>query len=121
MSSTVGHRAQPVAFNVRNRCRVLIRRIGWIERAGLVGVILVTLIAVAASRLAPFDPILRSGPAYLPPSAAHWFGTDEVGRDLLSRVIMGIRTTWLLGLAVIFVSLIVGGTLGAVSGLAGGR
>ncbi|WP_421367950.1 ABC transporter permease [Agrobacterium tumefaciens] len=118
MSETLGRDVTSAVLSVRIHC---LMRIGWIERVGLAGVMLVTVIAVTAPWLVPFDPILRSGATYMPWSATHWFGTDEAGRDLFSRVIMGIRTTWLPGLAVIFVSLVLGGAIGAISGLAGGK
>src|SRR5262249_24305562 len=66
-------------------------------------------------------PQLRVASGYLPPSAAHWFGTDEIGRDLLSRIMLGIRYTWLPGLAVILFSLAVGSIVGLVSGAIGGK
>jgi peptide/nickel transport system permease protein len=84
------------------------RRVGWLETVGIGGVILITVIAVLAPWLTPYDPQLRVAEAFLPPSSAHWFGTDEIGRDLFSRVVLGIQYTWLPGLAIIVVSLIVG-------------
>jgi oligopeptide transport system permease protein len=56
----------------------------------------------------------------VPPSAAHWFGTDELGRDLLTRVLHGGRISLLVGLVGTLVSLLVGVTWGAVAGYAGG-
>ncbi|TIM59784.1 MAG: ABC transporter permease, partial [Mesorhizobium sp.] len=71
--------------------------------------------------ITPFDPQLRVAGAYLPPSAGHWFGTDEIGRDLFSRVILGVQYTWLPGLAVISFTLIVGSLVGLISGLMGDK
>ena len=79
------------------------------------------MIAILAPWLTPFDPQLRVAEAYLPPSGAHWFGTDEIGRDLFSRVILGIQYTWVPGLVVIGFSLILGSALGLISGLVGGK
>jgi oligopeptide transport system permease protein len=62
---------------------------------------------------------LRLGAA--PPSAAHWFGTDELGRDLLARVVFGGRISLLIGLVATFVSLVIGVSYGAVAGYKGGR
>jgi len=62
---------------------------------------------------------LRLGAA--PPSAAHWFGTDELGRDLLARVVYGGRISMLVGLVATLVSLIIGVSYGAISGYKGGR
>jgi len=57
----------------------------------------------------------------VPPSPQHWFGTDELGRDLLSRVVYGGRISMLVGLVGTLVSLVIGVTWGAVAGYAGGR
>ncbi|MET3580383.1 peptide/nickel transport system permease protein [Mesorhizobium robiniae] len=101
--------------------REFFRRAGWLESVGIVGLPVVTVAALLAQWITPFDPQLRVAAAYLPPSAAHWFGTDEIGRDLFSRVILGIQYTWLPALAVIGFSLAVGSLVGLISGLAGGK
>lgn len=105
----------------RPRWRELFRRAGWLESIGIIGVPVITVIAVLAPWLTPFDPQLRVAGAFLPPSAVHWFGTDEIGRDLFSRVILGVQYTWLPGLAVIGFSLVLGSLLGLVSGFLGGK
>ncbi len=97
-----------------------LRRVGWLERIGLGGVLLITLVAVFGPMVTPYDPMLRVAAAYLPPDAVHWFGTDEIGRDLFSRVILGIRYTWLPGLAVIGISLVIGTVVGVFAGMVGG-
>jgi peptide/nickel transport system permease protein len=56
----------------------------------------------------------------LPPSAMHWFGTDEIGRDLFSRALLGVQYTWLPALAVISFSLVLGTFIGVISGAVGG-
>jgi oligopeptide transport system permease protein len=56
-----------------------------------------------------------------PPSAAHWFGTDELGRDLFSRLLYGGRISLMVGLVASFVALFIGVTYGAISGYAGGK
>jgi peptide/nickel transport system permease protein len=96
------------------------RPVGWLDRIGIVGVLGITLIAVLASWLAPYDPQLRVGAAMLPPSMLHWFGTDEIGRDLFSRTLLGIQFTWLPALAVIAFSLVLGTLIGVISGAMGG-
>jgi peptide/nickel transport system permease protein len=95
-------------------------RAGWLGSIGIVGVLIITVVAVAANWLTPFDPQLRVAGAFLPPSSAHWFGTDEIGRDLFSRVLLGVQYTWLPALAIIAFGLVVGTLLGVVSGAAGG-
>ena len=55
------------------------------------------------------------------PSAAHWFGTDDMGRDIFSRVMYGARYSLLIALATVALSLIIGVTLGAIAGFLGGK
>jgi len=88
----------------------------------LVGLlILVTLVALFARVLAPDDPIQPIGDVNLPPgSAGHLLGTDAIGRDLLSRTLWGIQTSWFAALAVVASGLIVGGLIGVVAGVSGG-
>ena len=100
--------------------RELFRRAGWLDTIGIVGVLVVTLVAFTAPWLTPFDPQLRVAQAYLAPSATHWFGTDEIGRDLFSRVLLGVQYTWLPALAVIGFSLVLGSLIGLISGAVGG-
>jgi len=100
--------------------RLWFRRVGWLDRLGLAGIVAITLVALLAAALVPFDPQLRVAEAYLAPSAAHWFGTDEIGRDLFSRVLFGVQLTWLPALAVIGFSLVLGTLIGVVSGALGG-
>jgi peptide/nickel transport system permease protein len=81
----------------------------------------ITLVALFGGYMTPYDPLLRSGPRFQPPSVAHWLGTDEIGRDLLSRIIAGVRLTWLPALGIIAMGILVGSVVGLVSGAAGGR
>lgn len=89
-------------------------------RAAVAVLAAITLVALAAPWLTPYDPMLRVGAPFLPPSAAHPFGTDEIGRDLLSRVILGLRLTWLPALGIIAAGLVVGGLIGTLAGALGG-
>jgi peptide/nickel transport system permease protein len=57
----------------------------------------------------------------LPPSAAHWFGTDEVGDDVLTRVIIGARVSLKIGLIITGIAILIGVPLGLIAGLVGGR
>jgi len=90
------------------------------EKIGLLGMIAFTIIALFPYQLAPFDPQTRVAPAFLSPSFTHFFGTDEIGRDLFSRVLLGIRYTWLPGLGIIFFGLLFGSLIGMVAGAVGG-
>jgi peptide/nickel transport system permease protein len=90
--------------------------------AGLAIIATVLLVALLAPVLAPYDPDrLDLAHRLAPPSAAHPFGADEVGRDLLSRVIWGGRVSITVGLAVVAISMSIGTLVGAFAGLAGGR
>jgi peptide/nickel transport system permease protein len=91
-----------------------------LEQVALAGLLALTLVAMFAPLLAPYDPLLRVESAFQPPSWAHPFGTDEIGRDLLSRVIYGIRLTWLPSLGVIGIGIIIGSTLGLIAGASDG-
>lgn len=92
----------------------------WLDRAGFAGVVIITLVAIVAQWLVPFDPFMRIAEAFLPPSTTHWFGTDEIGRDLFSRVLLGVQITWLPAIGIIAVTLCIGTTIGLISGLLGG-
>ena len=88
---------------------------------GLVVVVLFVLLAVFAPLIAPYDPIATScSQVRKPPSWAHWLGTDEVGRDVLSRVIWGARASLSAGLVSVGIALGVGVPLGLLAGYAGG-
>ncbi len=97
-----------------------ISRMGGLERGAIVVLAVITLVAVIAPWITPHDPFIRVAEAYQPPSASHPFGTDEIGRDLLSRVILGVQLTWLPGLAIILISLALGALIGLLAGALGG-
>ncbi len=88
----------------------------------LVGLlVLVTLLAVFARVLSPDDPIQPIGDLNAPPgSPDHLLGTDAIGRDLLSRTLWGIQTSWFAALAVVASGLFIGGLIGVVAGVSGG-
>jgi peptide/nickel transport system permease protein len=78
------------------------------------------LIAVLAPVLAPYDPLEQSPNLYAGPNAAHLFGTDELGRDVLSRVIHGARLSLPLSASIVALALAIGGVLGLLAGYFGG-
>jgi len=87
---------------------------------------LIVLVAIAAAVLGPwlmpYDPAAQQLALRLEgPSAAHWFGLDELGRDIFARVLAGARISLLVGLVVVGVSSSIGIALGAVAGYFGGR
>jgi peptide/nickel transport system permease protein len=89
---------------------------------GLGIIVVVLFIMAAAPWIAPYNPdkldLLHRLAA---PSLAHFFGTDEVGRDIFSRVLWGARTSVTVGLAIVAISMVFGTVIGAFSGLVGGR
>jgi peptide/nickel transport system permease protein len=88
---------------------------------GLVIVLVWALLAILAPWIAPADPQTQDIARRLePPSAEHLFGTDELGRDVLSRVLHGARISIPSGLIVILIELVIGSTIGALSGYLGG-
>ena len=101
------------------------RRLGRNRAAVTAGVFLAVMAALTVA--APWlpglaDPTLQDlRLGAVPPSPQHWFGTDELGRDLLSRVVYGGRISMLVGLVGTLVSLVIGVTWGVVAGYAGGR
>ncbi len=90
--------------------------------AGLVVVILLVLTAIFADVLAPtrYDKSVLSEARQFP-SAQHWLGTDAVGRDQLSRIIYGARTSLTVAFSVMFIAVIIGVPMGAAAGLMGGK
>lgn len=80
------------------------------------------LLALVGPSLAPFGPLQTdTGPALAPPSWTHWFGTDALGRDILSRVMVAARLDLGIALAAVGISCLVGGLAGASAGYFGGR
>jgi peptide/nickel transport system permease protein len=99
--------------------RRLLRRRGAV--AGLVVLALFVAAAVLAPLIAPYDPHAQSWTAVRKaPSAAHWFGTDDVGRDILARVIYGARASLMAGIVSIGIALMIGVPVGLIAGYLGG-
>jgi oligopeptide transport system permease protein len=89
---------------------------------GLATLALLSLLCIAGPWLSPYGyETQQLEQLYAAPSAAHWLGTDELGRDLLTRLLYGGRVSLLVGLCATAVALVIGLTYGAISGYAGGR
>ncbi|WP_428673350.1 ABC transporter permease [Reyranella sp.] len=89
--------------------------------AALFVVVFLILLAVLAPWIAPYDPTATSfSTVRKPPSWAHWFGTDEVGRDVLSRILFGARASLSAGLVSVGIAVGAGVPLGLLAGYAGG-
>ncbi|MBX7167018.1 MAG: ABC transporter permease [Pirellulales bacterium] len=83
-------------------------------------VMLLVLAAVAADGVTSFNPEALVADPFEPPSAAHWLGTDSVGRDLFSRLIYGARLSLAAGAVSVLVAMVIGTAAGAVAGFVGG-
>ena len=88
--------------------------------AGLVLTVALVVCAVLAPVLAPHDPLKPSGPRLEAPSDAYPLGLDELGRDVLSRIVWGARVSLRVGFSVVILASLIGVTLGAISGYFGG-
>jgi peptide/nickel transport system permease protein len=98
-------------------------RTSWIQPLAVVGVVLAGVwvaVAILAPWIAPYDPLAQAAPLYQAPSAQHLFGTDDLGRDVLSRVLWGARVSIPLAMLLVGLSFMIGGTLGALAGYFGG-
>ncbi len=90
--------------------------------AGLVIVTLFLLLALTAPWIAPYDPIKQDLPNMLQsPSRAHWLGTDETGRDILSRLLYGARISMQVGLTSVGIAVVIGVPVGVIAGYFGGK
>jgi peptide/nickel transport system permease protein len=102
----------------RRALKRLARRRGAMIALGFV--VFFTLLALLAPGIAPYDPLATSWSAIRKaPSATHWFGTDEIGRDVLSRVVWGSRASLLAGVVSVSLSLAIGVPIGLLAGYVG--
>jgi peptide/nickel transport system permease protein len=97
----------------------------WRQPVAMLGIIVVVgwiVVAIFAPLIAPYDPDKPvSSAMYVSPNAHHLFGTDDLGRDILSRVIYGARISIPLALVIVALALVIGGSLGAIAGYFGGK
>lgn len=83
---------------------------------------LVVICAILAPIIAPFEPTkINFKDKLVPPGVEHWFGTDALGRDIFSRIVYGARTSLMIGLIVLAVSIVIGLPIGLVAGYFGGK
>ena len=87
---------------------------------GLLLAIIVGFLAAAAPRLTPYHPLRGAGPALRPPHSDHPFGTDDLGRDILSQVLYGTRVSLMVGISSAAIALSIGVAVGAFAGFFGG-
>jgi peptide/nickel transport system permease protein len=97
----------------------------WMAWAGILMLLTVILMAVFAPVIAPFDPYapvkVTIDDIYQPPSAQHWLGTDDAGRDVFSNFVYGARVSLIVGFFASFISVVIGGVIGISSGFFGGK
>jgi peptide/nickel transport system permease protein len=111
----------PAARWRRPRLPRSMRRMGRLDRWALYFVGVMTLSALFAPVLAPYPAELPAGQSFQAPLTGGFIlGTDDVGRDILSRVLVGMRSTWFAALAVILSGVIIGGMIGLIAGASGG-
>jgi peptide/nickel transport system permease protein len=118
--------AEPVVLAPPRRFRPpalprAMRRISRLDRVAIYLLVGMTLVAAFAPLLAPYPSELPAGPSFKAPlSGGFILGTDDVGRDILSRVLLGMRSTWFAALVVILSGVVIGGLIGLAAGAAGG-
>ncbi|MCC8983954.1 ABC transporter permease [Bradyrhizobium acaciae] len=111
--------AETLESPARRAWRRLIRRRGAV--LGLAVIALFILLAVFAPLIVPYDPVATSWSLVRKaPSLQHWFGTDELGRDVLARIVFGARASLLAGVISVGIALAVGVPLGLLAGYRGG-
>ncbi|RKQ19621.1 ABC transporter permease [Lysinibacillus endophyticus] len=94
------------------------------NKLAIVGIVILAIIALMAifvPFLSPYSYREQLGIYNAPPSASHWFGTDDLGRDIFVRVWVGARISLFIGITAAVIDLIIGVLWGSISGLAGGR
>ncbi len=109
---------EPIALGGRRRLDL--SRLGFAEKTGLVAIALITVVAIAAPLIAPHSPGATVGANLQAPSGSFLLGTDDVGRDVFSRMLHGTRTSWFSALAVVGVGSLFGLMVGLVAGIRGG-
>lgn len=93
---------------------------GRVGAIGAIALVVIALVAIAAPWIAPFNPLARTSIPLLEPSWPHLFGTDELGRDIASRAIYGLRLSLIVAIATALLSGLAGVTLGLLCGYFGG-
>ena len=108
----------------RSRLAKVLLEVLWVRRSSGLGVVLVVIVVLAAlfaPWVTPYSPAEQNLlNRFSPPSAEHWFGTDNFGRDLFTRVVYGARISLAVGVVSVLIAVAVGGFLGLLSGFLGG-
>jgi peptide/nickel transport system permease protein len=100
----------------------------WVLRGNLVtavaaaGALFLVLVALFGPALVPYDPVASDVPQALqPPSALHWAGTDQLGRDVFSRLVVAARLDLAIAITAVGISFVIGAVIGALCGYVGGK
>jgi peptide/nickel transport system permease protein len=112
--------ADDVLARRRKRLRV---PAAWRQPLAVTGLAVVgawVVIAIFAPLIGPDNPLAQNFGILAAPSSAHWFGTDELGRDVLSRVLSGSRVTLPLSVLLVVIAMLIGAVLGGIAGFLGG-
>lgn len=112
--------ADDVLARRRKRLRV---PAAWRQPLAVIGLAVVggwVVIAIFAPLIGPDNPLAQNFGILTAPSSAHWFGTDELGRDVLSRVLAGSRVTLPLSVLLVVIAMLIGAVLGGIAGFLGG-
>jgi peptide/nickel transport system permease protein len=121
--ATLGNLAVSAEIDMESPARRALHRL-FQRKGAVIGLIVIAtfiVLALFAPLIAPYDPIASSWSLVRkPPSAAHWFGTDELGRDVLSRVIYGARASLMAGVLSVGIALGIGVPFGLLAGYRGG-
>ena len=117
MSAVIGHRRSTTAGHI-----AYVLRGNPVTAIAAAGTALLVFIAIFAPWLTPYDPIASDvAHALAPPDAGHWAGTDQLGRDILSRIIMATRLDLFIAASAVAVSFVLGAVIGGFCGYRGGR
>ncbi len=113
-----------MTLNLSPQTRLLLRKL-WRNRSFRIGfpiVLVFIILGLIAPLIAPYNPVKGNlSEALQPPSSKHWFGTDQLGRDIFSRTIYGARISLIVAFTGILLAVIAGVLYGAASGYAGGN
>jgi peptide/nickel transport system permease protein len=115
--------AQSAAFGIIPRSRWLWVRTLWRSKPAVLSaaiLLLIILAALCAPLVAPYDPLAQEFEFLQPPSSTHLMGTDDLGRDLLSRIVHGARISLFVGVTTVGIAMFVGVLLGLLAGYYGG-
>jgi peptide/nickel transport system permease protein len=109
-------------LNARFQAKWEIFRVNKIAFVGLCIFVISLIIAIVGPFVTPHDPYQPNlAIRMMPPSLSHWFGTDQLGRDILTRIIVGSRTTFYVACGSVIIAFFIGTPLGALAGYFGGK